>query len=364
MLHDTQAPPTESEYVKVPGCVGLYRHIPSNRYYGVKKLHGKRRERSLDTTDRKIAERRLKEWVTSLEKVDAEVEKTTLGALFEKYVAVNQGQSDSSLCIINGVLEDFKSWWPHGMDFQVRNVRPSHLEEWLALQEKQIKNTTYNRYAGVLKGLFELAVKDRIVPSSPFALVKTKWKKPQKPVRNIPTPQQFQAIVSDIRSQSYSRHAKATADFVEFLGLAGLGQAEAAALTWGDIDFHKGKISVRRHKTDTRFEIPIYPHLRPLLERLKKEGGAKASPKALVFKIKDAKRALAGACERLKLPHFSQRNLRQGLIMRLWKSGVDRKLIAKWQGHQDGGQLILDTYTEVFGADDAVYERDQLKKIQ
>jgi len=32
---------------------------------------------------------------------------------------------------------------------------------------------------------------------------------------------------------------------------------------------------------------------------------------------------------------------------------VDKKLIAKWQGHQDGGQLILDTYTEAFGADDA-----------
>lgn len=39
--------------------------------------------------------------------------------------------------------------------------------------------------------------------------------------------------------------------------------------------------------------------------------------------------------------------------MRLWKSGVDKKLIAKRQGHQDGGQLIMDTYTEVFGGDDA-----------
>ncbi|RYD71117.1 MAG: hypothetical protein EOP84_25455 [Verrucomicrobiaceae bacterium] len=49
--------------------------------------------------------------------------------------------------------------------------------------------------------------------------------------------------------------------------------------------------------------------------------------------------------------------------MRLWKSGVDKKLIAKWQGHQDGGQLILHTYTEVFGADDAEYERLQLAKL-
>ena len=42
---------------------------------------------------------------------------------------------------------------------------------------------------------------------------------------------------------------------------------------------------------------------------------------------------------------------------------MDRKLIAQWQGHQDGGQLILDTYTQVFGSDDEEYVRGQLAKI-
>lgn len=51
------------------------------------------------------------------------------------------------------------------------------------------------------------------------------------------------------------------------------------------------------------------------------------------------------------------------LIRRLWQSGVDVKLIAKWQGHQDGGKPIPDTYTEVFGAKDAEYERAQLNRI-
>ena len=80
--------------------------------------------------------------------------------------------------------------------------------------------------------------------------------------------------------------------------------------------------------------------------------------------MKDAKRALAAACRRLKFKHFTQRNIRQALIRRLWQSGVDYKLIAKWQGHQDGGKLILDTYTEVFSANDAEYEAAQLAKIK
>ena len=83
-----------------------------------------------------------------------------------------------------------------------------------------------------------------------------------------------------------------------------------------------------------------------------------------MFQIKDAKAALASANKRLGFdPPFSQRNLRQSLIQRLWQAGIDVKLIAKWQGHQDGGQLILDTYTETFGSGDQQYVKDQLAKL-
>jgi integrase len=362
MLHESSAAPSTSPYAKVPGCTGLYRHNVSGRYYGVKKVHGRRKERSLVTNDRKIAERRFREWVASFEKVDCEVEKTTLRQLAQRFTATNQGKSQSSRETIKGVLGDFESWWPHGMDFQVRHVRPSHLEEWLALQERRLRNASYNRVAGVLKQLFELAVRDRIIAESPFQRVATPWKKPQTPVRNIPTVAQFEAIVKSVREQKNNSHAEESADFIEFLGLAGLGQAEAASITWGDIDFTQNCMRIRRHKTDTRFTVPIYAHLRPLIERLQATPGEKTR-QTLVFSIKDVKKALTNACERLGLPHFSQRNLRQSLIRRLWQAGVDRKLIAKWQGHQDGGLLIMSTYTEVFGSDDAEYERIQLAKL-
>ncbi len=48
-------------------------------------------------------------------------------------------------------------------DPQVRNIRTSHLEEWLAKQERRLKNSSYNRYTGVIKQLFALAVRDRIL---------------------------------------------------------------------------------------------------------------------------------------------------------------------------------------------------------
>ncbi len=350
-------------YVKVANFPGLYRHARSGRYYACKKLGGVRRESSLKTCDRKIAERRLKEWIGSLDKVDAEVEKTTLGQLIQRFVVITGGMAHNTHVTNNAIINEFLRWWPHGKDYQVRLIRPSSLDEWLALQEPRLRNVSYNRYAGFLKQLFDIAVKDRIIAESPAKGLRVPWKKPQVPVRRIPTVDEFERIVENIRSQRFSDHAQDTADFVAFLGLAGLGQAEASSLTWGDVDWQQNRLHIRRHKTDTQFIVPIYDHLRPLLERLSKERQGKRSPASLVFKIKDAKKALGAACKRLKFPAFCQRSLRQHLIGRLWRAGVDRKLIAQWQGHQDGGQLILDTYTQVFGSDDEEYVRGQLAKI-
>ena len=354
-------------YVKVGNFPGLYRHARSGRYYACKKLGGIRRESSLRTCDRKIAERRLKEWIGNLDKVDAEVEKTTIGQLIQRFLVVTGGMAHNTHVTNNAIINEFLRWWPHGRDYQVRLIRPSSLDEWLALQEPRLRNVSYNRYAGFLKQLFDIAVKDRIIAESPAKSLRVPWKKPQVPVRRIPTVDEFERILENIRALpltvSQTRHTEDTADFLEFLGLAGLGQAEASSLTWGDVDWSRNELHVRRHKTDTRFVVPIYGHLRPLLERMSKERRGKRSPASLVFKIKDAKKALGAACQRLSLPAFCQRSLRQHLIGRLWRAGVDRKLIAQWQGHQDGGQLILDTYTQVFGSDDEEYVRGQLAKI-
>ena len=124
-----QKSPQESEYVKVPNIAGLYRHSASGRYYGCKKVDGRRKERSLGTTDRKIAERRLKEWIANLGKVDKEVEKMTLKQLHQRLIAISQGKSDSTLCIVKGITREFEKWWPYGPNPEVRNIRPSHLED-------------------------------------------------------------------------------------------------------------------------------------------------------------------------------------------------------------------------------------------
>jgi hypothetical protein len=72
---------TRQLLVKIPNYSCLCRHKINGTYYGKKKHAGKRKEHSLDTTDRKLAERKLKDWMNSLERIDVAAQKTTLAEL-------------------------------------------------------------------------------------------------------------------------------------------------------------------------------------------------------------------------------------------------------------------------------------------
>ena len=114
--------------------------------------------------------------------------------------------------------------------------------------------------------MFAMAEADRMLTRSPVAGMKQRRR--EKPIRLTPSLDEFRAIVASIRAQKETPTLpKESADFIEFLGLAGLGQAEASALTWADVNVERGQLLTFRQKTRTGFAVPIFPQLRPLLEK-------------------------------------------------------------------------------------------------
>jgi integrase len=190
----------------------------------------------------------------------------------------------------------------------------------------------------VTKEIFKIALADRVILKSPAAELKRR--KVHDPVRLTPSWEQFKAMVGNVRAQVFNADCKDSGDFLEFMGLAGLGQAELKNLTWGDVDLAKNRMKIRRVKTGRFFDVPIYPQLRPLLERLHAERGDSER----VLKISDGKKALSAACKRLGYPAFTQRALRRAFITRAIELGLDFKVIAQTQGHSDGGVLVAKTY--------------------
>jgi integrase len=339
-------------FQKVGEC--LYRYS-NGVYYGRIRVDGKEIKRSLRTADKALAKRRLADFRDEQRQTDRSQGKMTLVELCKRYLLTIQHQKPKTIgrkmAIIARVapsavprsgsneLDTRRSDWPTGELTQVGRVKPGDCDVWLS--SYRFGSASRNLYIGCLKELFALAVRDRVIVSSPAAHLKSV--KREKPIRLTPSFDQFKAIIADVRAQQFNADAQDSADFLEFLGLAGLGQAETGSLTRADVDFNAERIITFRHKTTTGFAVPLFPQVRPLLERLC-EGKAHNER---VFKIADAKKALAGACRRLGYPPFSQRSLRRLFITRAIEKGVDVKVIAEWQGHKDGGKLILDTYSHV-----------------
>jgi integrase len=322
---------------KVGEC--LYRYPSNGVYYARIKIDGKEIKRSLATTDRTLARRKLSALKDELRQIDRSQGRLTLAELCDRYLRTIQHQKPKTVERKTFIVGRIKTDWPTGKLTQVGKVKPSDVDLWLS--PYQFGSASRNLHISCVKELFNLAVRDRVISVSPAAHLRSV--KREKPIRLTPSFEEFEAIIANVRAQRFNADAQDSADFLEFLGLAGLGQAEASSLTSGDVDFEADRIITFRHKTGTGFAIPLFPQVRPLLERLC-EGKAHDER---IFKLNDAKKALSGACKRLGFRQFTQRSLRRMFITRAIEQGVDVKTISEWQGHKDGGKLILDTYSHV-----------------
>ena len=333
----------QNAFQKVGEC--LYRYSSNGVYYARFESGGKEIRRSLRTTDRASAQRALAWLKQEREQIDPTQGKLTVAELADRYLATIQHQSPATIERKSLIVRRLKSHWPTGRLAQVAKIKPSQVDLWLALVARRAKHfgsASRNHHIACVKEIFDGAVRDKVIPQSPAAHLR--GSKRDKPIRRTPSFDEFKAIVQNIRSQKFNGHdAEESADFVEFLGLAGLGQAEAASLQQGDIDWQRETITTFRHKTRSGFAIPIYPQLKPLLLRRRHDD----APNERVFAIDNAKKAIANACRRLNLPQYTHRAFRRMFVTRAIERGVDVKVIAEWQGHRDGGKLILDTYSHV-----------------
>ena len=330
----------KSKLKKVSAC--LYKYEASGVYFAHVRASGKLHRKSLETTDRQLANRRLAEFRRKLGRVDPKLGKTTLAAMCDLYLQTIEHLSESTKKARRSIIVRLKKTFYGTHALPLSEIKPSQLEVWLSKHTAKLSASHRNTFVTTLRDIFALAVRDRYIADSPC--VELKYHKREQPIRLTPSFDEFKAIVADIRSQQFNGHgADQSADFVEFIGLAGLGQAEAAGLLRKHVKLDARQIQLFRHKTRQAFTIPIYPQVRSLLERLC-DG---LEPDDRVFPINGAKKAIAGACGRLGLPNYTHRSLRRMFITRCIEKGIDVKVIAKWQGHADGGKLILSTYSHV-----------------
>lgn len=331
----------KGEWIRVAPC--LYRYQSSGVYYAVVRRSGKLIRRSLEVSHIEPAKRLLRDFLKDQENTATDAHKTFLDTYMEEFRSGRTGAA-KTLKRYQQMTDLVKTGWPGGAHVLLSKVDHNQCSRWLSQWNGKVAQ--YNHGRQWLLAFFDFAVANRKLSRSPIDKRILKAMRRPRVIRNAPTVEEFEAILAEVRAQPFTDHADDSADILEFMGRAGVGQAETSGLKHEHINLDGGTIQLFRVKTQTAFQIPVFPKVRPLLERLKKEN-PDVAPAQSIFKLQDPKKALASACKRLNLPSFSQRSLRRMFIIDALQKGVPVKTISKWQGHQDGGVLILKTYSEV-----------------
>ena len=240
-----------SAFHKVGEC--LYRYSSNGVYYARFESGGKEIRRSLRTTDRASAQRALAWLKEERKQVGPAQGKLSLRELCDRYWQTIQHQKPKTVERKALIIRRLKSDWPTGRLTQVTKIKPSHIDLWVS--HYRFGPVFRNQHAAEIKHIFEMAVRDGIISRSPAAHLRRA--KLAKPIRATPSFEEFKAMVESIRSQKFNGHdAEESADFVEFLALAGLGKAEAAALRQSDIDWQREKITTFSSQNEIWFRDP------------------------------------------------------------------------------------------------------------
>ena len=316
----------------------MYRY-KNMRYYALIKQRGKQIRRSLGTNDLAHARRALADFKRDLELTDPALSRRTLETHAEVFLETLSGAASTRSNIrhsISCLLKD----WPKDAQRLLVKIRKADCERWLAKYGERSASTV-NSHISYASRFFAMAVNDGVIPRDPMEGIT--YRRRGKPTRPAPTREQFQSIVDDLRAQRANGHgADDTADFVELSGLLGLGQAELSGIQRQHINLNVGTIQVFRRKTRQSFTIPIYPEAKALIER--RLAALPPAPATRLLPQDNCKKGLAAACKRLGIPNFEPRAMRRHFITAALRAGVDVATVAAWQGHRDGGALVLKTY--------------------
>jgi integrase len=321
----------------------LYRLESSGTYYALFKRASKQIRKSLKTTDRALARRRLNELqekVSALNQTRG-ASKLTFSELADRWLSNHRVHlKEKSISRLDTCLKGLKPSFGH---VPIRNINSQHCEKWLTSRGKTISPSSYKHERRVLLAVLDYAVRDGLLLDNPARKVVPVRKIPKSKIV-IPTREQFAKLVAAIRQADV--RAKPAGDLVELLGYSGMRLGEATTLTWGDIDWDRGTFTVTggerlTKNLDVRV-IPLFPALRELLDRIR--GDSEPEPTTRIIPIDNAKTAIINACKNAKLSDFMHHSFRHYFCSNAIEAGIDFKVIAGWVGHKDGGYLVAKTY--------------------
>ena len=339
----SSVPKSTREFKKITRVPNLYRRQATGVYYLRVKRIGREFRRSLRTSDFALAKRRLREFEGKASRLQGvETDKHLLFEDLSKrwLESIKADMKASSYARRVGAVRALSPFFKGEL---VSKLGRRQIEAWKTKRATKLSAQTANIEAETLRLMLDYAMNDlRILLENPARSIKRR--KVRSVERLIPSKDDFRALVTELRNGH--RSTGEAANFVEFLAYSGTRQAEAAAVSWRDVNFDLGLLTITGGTDGTKNHqhrtVPLFPPLRRLLEQMKANQHTSAGTK--LFAITSAHLQIHRACSRLGLQHYGHHSMRHFFCSNCIEAGVDFLTLSRWVGHSDGGVLIGKTY--------------------
>lgn len=186
-----------------------------------------------------------------------------LGDFLESYVSMRMDIKQASRVSLRQGVASVLAFF--GADRKLADITLGDAEEFRLRLKESLADNTARRRCAYAKQFFAFAVRKRYIPSNPFADLKGCHVRENRARDYFVTREEAAAVLE----------ACPDTDWRLIFGLCRLGglrcPSEIMGLTWADVDWERGRMTVRSPKTehhegkDSR-TLPLFPELRPLLD--------------------------------------------------------------------------------------------------
>jgi integrase len=327
-------------------------------FYARTYSNGKEKWISLKTKVKSVARKKLAELLATHHenrdaRRDVESGTATIGQLLQVHMERQKLRTDlreSSKEVKRFVHQSIVRSWP-GVEEKLPNRVTDHeIAEWSQRYHANHSPSHFNASLDFLRGAFEIAVDRGIISRNPVSKL-VRASSPRTRLE-LPNSEQFRRIVELVRT-SGSAQSKASADLIEFLAYTGCRIGEARRVKWKDIDAENNRLWIEAGKSGQGRWLPLNQQLSDLLRRIKEEKRfalLRPSRFGHVLVNGTAVYSLARTSKEAFGKRLTHHKLRHMFATRCLESGIPVSTVAGWLGHQDGGALLLRTYSHLLDA--------------
>lgn len=239
------------------GSVIPLEHGSRCRKWRLKVIVNGRQKTRRFTGTKKEAKAELERFRADLGRETYSGETLTVREYFDRYSASRVASGNVSVETVDRWSSRFNAICRHIGDKQILDLKPMDIEiAYAALRRgdspsgKPLSGTYLASIQATCHGAFERAVRDRLIPSNPFAAVeRPRIDTEEKSALTMPDVIELASQLDPLNKQHMA---------IMLMVFQGLRRSEAVNLKWADVDFANSEITVRKSKTKAGLRtIPI-----------------------------------------------------------------------------------------------------------